>query len=655
MSQVIERSPLEAGRQAVIKHEWREGFDLLSEADKTGDLGPEDLEMLGEAAWWSGRLEDCISARQRSFSGYLESGRPRAAAMIALALFDDYDAKRAGSIADSWFNRAEGLLQSEAESVEHGHLAVQRARKSLMNGDLEQAKLSAEKALELGMSFGDRDLQAFGLLLGGNILVNQGDAEGGLKMLDEATIAAVGGELNPHTAGVVYCLAIATTAQMADYDRAGQWTEASTRWCERQSISGFPGICRVHRAEIMRLRGSWLEAEQEARRALTELQNFNLEFAAAGFYEVGEIRLRIGDLDGAQDAFRQAHELGHEPQPGLALLRLAEGQSQVAFSSLKRALGEPMARLARARLLPGMVEVAIAAGEMSTARAAVEELETIIEIYDSNALKASYLCSLGALQLADGDAARAAKTLKQSWRLWAQGDLPYEAARARLAYGAALRTEGDEEAALLEIGAAKAAFRKLGAELDVRRAMDMLGEEVSESLAIASAPGARMVKSFMFTDIVGSTKLAEAMGEKQWSKLLAWHDRALRGLFEKHGGEEVKHLGDGFFVAFDDPSDAVECAVEIQRRLDEHSETAGFAPDVRIGLHHAEATRKGNDYEGKGVHEAARVGAIAGAGEIVASEHVINKAATRFPVSEFRAVSVNGLSEPMKVASIDPR
>jgi class 3 adenylate cyclase len=159
----------------------------------------------------------------------------------------------------------------------------------------------------------------------------------------------------------------------------------------------------------------------------------------------------------------------------------------------------------------------------------------------------------------------------------------------------------------------------------------------------------------MFTDIVGSTKLAEAMGEKPWSKMLAWHDRALRSLFEKHGGEEVKHLGDGFFVAFDEPTDAVECAVEIQRRLDEHSETAGFAPNVRIGLHHAEATRKGNDYEGKGVHEAARVGAIAGAGEIVASEHVINKAATRFPVSEFRAVSVNGLSEPIMVASIDPR
>ncbi|MGH2700035.1 MAG: adenylate/guanylate cyclase domain-containing protein, partial [Actinomycetota bacterium] len=555
----------------------------------------------------------------------------------------------------SWFNRAKGLLEDEPEGVEHGHLAAGRAHSALMSGDLDQAKLFADKALELGMRFGDRDVQAFGLLLGGNVLVNQGDVDGGLKMLDEATIAAVGGELNPYTAGIVYCLAISTTSHMADYDRAGQWTEASTRWCERQSISGFPGICRVHRAEIMRLRGSWPEAEQEARRALTELQDFNLQFAAAGFYEVGEIRLRIGDLNGAQDAFRQAHELGHEPQPGLALLRLAEGQAQGAFSSLKRTLDEPMSRLDRAHLLPAMAEIAIAAGEMATARASVEELETIIETYESNALKASYLCSLGALLLAEGDAAQAAKTLKQSWRLWTQADLPYEAAKARLAYGAALRAEGDEDAAVLEIGAAKAAFRKLGAELDFRRAMDMLGEEVSESLAMASAPGVRMVKTFMFTDIVGSTKLAEAMGEAPWSKLLAWHDRALRALFEKHRGEEVKQLGDGFFVAFDEPSDAVECAVEIQRKLVEHSETAGFAPDIRIGLHHAEATRKGNDYEGKGVHEAARIGAIGGAGEIIASERVTRRAATRFPVSELRAVSVSGLSEPIKVASVDPR
>ena len=654
MSRVIERSPLEAGREAVARHAWREGFGLLSEADKNDALGPEDLAILAEAAWWSGRLDDCISARERAFAAYLQLDQPLPAAMTAFSLADDYAAKKATSLADGWFARAERLLESKPESVEHGYLAIHRAHRALASGDLEGAKRIAEEALEIGMRYADRDIQAFALLLKGNALVNTGDVDGGLRMLDEATVAAVGGELQPFTAGIVYCMAITTTAELADYDRAGQWTEASTRWCERQSIAGFPGICRVHRAEIMRLRGSWLEAEQEARRALSELENFNLDYAAAGFYEVGEVRLRMGDLNGAEDAFRQAHELGHEPQPGLALLRLAEGNSDVAFSSLKRALEDPMlGGLQRARLLPGMVEVAIATDEMDAARKAVADFEEIVATYDSKALKASYLCSLGALQLAEGDAVAASRTLRQSWRLWNQCDLPYEAARARLAFGVALRAEGDEDAAVLEIGAAKSAFRKLGAELDVRRAMDLLGEDVGDSLPRASVPVARMVKTFMFTDIVGSTKLAEALGEGPWGKVLSWHDRTLRVLFQKHRGEEVKQLGDGFFVAFDTSTDAIECAVEIQLELDKHSESAGFAPDIRIGLHRAEATRKGSDYEGRGVHEAARVGALAGAGEIIASESVIRETATRFPVSELRTVSVKGISEPMKVASIE--
>jgi class 3 adenylate cyclase len=654
LNKVLEESPLEAGREAIARRAWREAFDLLTQADQTQELGSDDLTSLAEAAWWSGRLDDCISARERAFSGHLNAGRRLAAAMVAMDLSDDYFAKRANSIGAGWFNRAERLLEEEPEGIEHGYLATRHARGALISGDSHLAHPAAEKALEIGMRFGDRDLQALALLLQGNVLVAEGDMDGGLKLLDEAIVAAVSGELRPQAAGIVYCIAISTTAELGDYDRAGQWTEASTRWCERQSISGFPGICRVHRAEIMRLRGSWLEAEQEARRALAELQNFNLEFAAAGFYEVGEIRLRMGDLNGAEDAFRQAHELGREPQPGLAQLKLAEGKPQAAFSSMKRALEDPMLdALNRARLLPAMVEISIAVDELDAARAAIKDFEGIVQIYNSDSLKASYLCSLGALLLGEGAAAEAARTLKRSWRLWNQCDLPYEAARSRLALGAALRADGDEDAAVLEIRAAKVAFEKLGAVIDVRRALDLLGEESDESLPRSLAQVARMIKTFMFTDIVGSTRLVEAMGERRWSKMLSWHDRTLRELFAKHHGEEVKQLGDGFFVAFDTTNDAIECAVGIQRRLEEHSEVAGFAPDVRIGLHRTEATRKGTDYEGKGVHEAARVGALAQPGEIVASDAAVSDAASRFPISELRAVEVKGISEPMLVASID--
>jgi class 3 adenylate cyclase len=655
LARVIDRQPLEAGREAVQRHAWREAYGLLSEADQMQKLGPDDLKILAEAAWWSGRLDDCIAARERAFTAYLVAGHSRTAAGIALDLSEDYFAKKANSIGAGWFNRAERLLESEPEGLEHGYLAAMHARGALMSGNLELARPATEKALDIGTRFGDRDLQALALLLQGNVQVAEGDVEGGLKLLDEAIVAAVSGELGPLAAGLVYCMAITTTAELGDYDRAGQWTEASTRWCERQSISGFPGICRVHRAEIMRLRGSWLEAEQEARRALAELRNFNLDFAAAGFYEVGEIRLRMGDLSGAEDAFRQAHELGREPQPGLALLRLVEGKPEAAMSSIRRALEDPaLDRLTRARLLPAMVEIAVAVNEVDAARAAVQDFERIVETYDSNALRASYMCSLGAVLLAEGAAGEAARTLKQSWRLWNQCDLPYEAARARLALGAALRADGDEDAALLEIRAAKTAFEKLGAAVDVRRALDLLGE-VADSVRKSPAQVARMVKTFMFTDIVGSTKLVEAMGETRWSKLLSWHDRTLRELFAKHHGEEIKQLGDGFFVAFDTPSDAIECAVDIQRKLDDHSELAGFAPDVRIGLHRTEATRKGSDFEGRGVHVAARVAALAGAGEIVASEAVTSGSTNRFPVSELRDVVVKGISEPVRVAVIEAR
>lgn len=292
-----------------------------------------------------------------------------------------------------WLRRAERLLETEQESSEHGMLLITQALFALLSGKLDQADQLTSRALDIGTRFGNRDLQAFALLFKGNILVSRGDVEGGLELLDEATVAAISGELNPFTAGVVYCVAISKSTELADYDRAGQWTEASTRWCERQTISGFPGICRVHRAEIMRLRGAWAEAEQEARRALSELRDFNVDFAAAGFYEVGEIRLRMGDLEGANEAFRQAHELGHEPQPGLALLRLAEGKPAAALSSISRALDDRADNLQRARLLPALVEIALAAGEPARARAAANELGSIVDIYDSDALKASYLCA----------------------------------------------------------------------------------------------------------------------------------------------------------------------------------------------------------------------------------------------------------------------
>ena len=653
MSQVLEQSPLSAGRDAVARHAWHEGFDLLSEADRLDPLGPEDLEALAQAAWWTGKLDSCIVARERAYTLYLEAGQPRRAAVIAFAVAQDYFGKMAHSVGAGWNNRGERLLAEEGDCVEQGHLALMHGMGASYAGDHDGALEAAARVLEIGTRFGDRDLQAFGLLLEGKTRVALGQVKEGLALLDEATVAAVSGELDPYSSGIIYCVAIGSTAQLADYQRAGEWTEASQRWCERQSISGFPGVCRVHRAEIIRLRGSWAEAESEARRALNELQGFNLEFAGHGFNEIGEIRLRMGDLEEAHDAFRQAHELGHDPQPGLSLLMLAEGKPQAALVSLKRSLESGIYdRLGRCRLLSPMVSIAIAAGEIDTARAAATEAQEIADEFDSPVLQACGRLARGELELVDGDAGAALRSFRAGWQLWRTADLPYEAARARMMMGVALQMSGDEEGARLELLAARSVFEKLGAVLDLRRAMELLGEEVAEGLAKASVPGVKVTKTFMFTDIVGSTNLVEVLGDDAWENVLSWHDKTMRKLFTKHCGIEVKQIGDGFFVAFDQPSEAVECAVDIQRSLAEHRKGSGFAPAVRIGLHSTDATRKGEDYAGKGVHTAARIGALATGGEILASRVVVDAARSRYPVSEFRAVELKGVADPVDVAAI---
>ncbi len=656
MSQVLERSPLEAGREAVASHAWREAYDLLREAEKAQSLGPDDLAGLAESAWWTGRLDDCIVAREQAHGLYQAAGNPRRAAYMAIMLADDYFAKRAHATGAGWLNRAQRILEAEGDCAEQGYLLLLQGVSAIQVGDHEGAIATAESILDIGTRHNDLDLQAFALLMEGSARVSKGDVQRGLALLDEATVAAVSGAIGPFASGIIYCMAIGTTARLADYQRAGEWTEASRRWCERQSISGFPGVCRVHRAEIMRLRGSWAEAESEARRATAELQNFNLDFAAEGFYEIGEIRLRMGDLDEARDAFRQAHELGRDPQPGLAVLYLSEGNAQAAVTAVKRSLDDPAHdRLGRFRLLSPLVSMAIAAGDLDTASKAVDEAKDIADDYGSEVLKAASLMAQGELKLARDDPSGAVQRLRASWRLWKTADLPYETARARLVLGVALRADGDEEGAVLELQAARSAFEKLGAVLDLRRAMELLGEAVGDNLPKASMPGVTVTKTFMFTDIVGSTNLVEALGDEAWENVLSWHDATMRELFATNCGQEVKQVGDGFFVAFDHPGEAVECAVGIQKRLKQHRAESGFAPEVRIGLHSTDATRKGDDYAGMGVHTAARIGALATGGEVIASRAVIDAAGSRFPVSDFRAVELKGVSEPVEIASIESR
>jgi class 3 adenylate cyclase len=400
----------------------------------------------------------------------------------------------------------------------------------------------------------------------------------------------------------------------------------------------------VHRATVVRLRGAWTEAEREARVAAEELtEHGTISIAAAAFKELGEIRLRMGDIASAEEAFHQAHELGDDPQPGLALAQLAKNNGNAATSQITRALTESAAPLLRAKLLPAVVEIALATDDVDTADAAATELQAIADQYGTAMLRAYAADAAGSVLLAQREPSAVAR-LREALRLWQEIDAPYEAARTRERLGLAYRVATDENAAALELEAARASFERLGAARDLRRVADALGRE-------PAAPK-RVTRTFMFTDIVGSTNLIETLGDDAWNDLRRWHDHVLRAAFAAHNGEEVDHAGDGFFVAFPDASNALECAVAIQRLLAEHRRTSGFAPRLRIGVHADAATQSGADYQGLGVHAAARIGSLAQGDEVLATESTLAAAGGEWPTGEPREVELKGITGKVGVLSV---
>jgi class 3 adenylate cyclase len=664
MSQATQ-SALPSAREAMGRHAWEEARDLFLDAEKVERLSASDLELLSEASLWTGHPDERLEALERAYAAYLEEGMRAKAAWVALQIGDLAMQRLALPIAAGWMSRAEQLLEGEPESVEHGYLAVFKAFASIVRGDLDEGLQHAERAMEVARSFGDRNVEALALNLRGRALVRKGEVAKGLALIDESTVAVVGGELQALATANVYCSTMDACRDLADWQRAAEWTEEADRVMRRQRIGGYPGLCRVHRAEIMRIRGDWPEAEKEARQACAELERFHFLIAAGwGYYEVGEVRARIGDFAAAEEAFQRAAEVGRDPEPGRALLRLAQGDLAGATSSIKRALSgsdEPAFlsgdsgrdELGRGHLLPAQVEIALAGGDHETASAAATELETTAGQFGSTALRAAAAGARGAVLLASGDAMAAVDHLTRARRLWQTVGAPYEGARVRAQLAEAYRAVGDETAALTELEAARSTFERLGAVPELRRVKALLGSPNATHRAPTSARG---VRTFMFTDMVSSTDLIEAIGDQAWEELVQWHDATLRSLFARHGGEEVTHTGDGFFVAFDKARSAVEGAVDIQRTLTKHRREHGFAPWVRIGLHTAEATRSGVIYRGKGVHAAARVGALAERDEILVTRETLEAAGeVPEPISEARSVTLKGIKDQVEVVSVQWR
>jgi class 3 adenylate cyclase len=647
-SVVATPDPLQAGREALARHAWPQAFELLSAAARHGDLTAADLESLAMAAFFAARADVELDVKERAFKAHEAEGNSLRAAFLAVDIARNYGFQGKASIASAWKRRAERLIDPNGDTYVHGYLALVGSETAAASGDLDAALALAERAVSIGSATADPDLRAYSQTNLGALKIASGDTTGGFALMEEASIAAVNGELSPFTSGVTACRMIGACRDLTDYRRATEWIEATEKYCDRNSLEGFPGVCRIHRAEVAAVSGAWERAEVELERATAELTAYNATPPQAdGFYAIGDIRRLRGDFAGAEAALRDAHARGRTPQPALALIRLAQGNVKAAAKAIDTAVAEQTwDRWARARLLPAQAEIAIAAGDVAGARTAVDELRSIVMGYPSPALEAGCRVAIGRVLLAEGDPASAAAELRTAIKGWRDVGAPYEVARARAMLSRALRALDDEDNADLELEAALEEFRRLGARIDIAGAERDLRDATERRLGPQTA---RM--TFMFTDIVGSTTLAEALGDEAWERLLRWHDDMLRQLVERGEGQIVKTTGDGVFAAFETARAATDTAIAIQQALRDHRASTGFALAVRIGLHAAEATRRGDDYSGMAIHVAARIGALAGGGEILASADTLAEAGD-LPASASRSVPVRGASAPVTVASI---
>src|SRR5215210_2193753 len=399
-------------RDAAASGDWETGYELLMNADSDGLLGSADLPLLAEVAYAAGHLDVAVEAWERAYALCVEAGDPIAAAgaAVRVAMHLLFDTALMAPVR-GWLARAEHLLEGRQETPAHAWLAVVRTYERMLIGDVEAARKWSERAIEVG-SRHDAAACAVGRVAGARLRILDGDVAEGLALLDEVGVAAVSGGLDALSTGIVYCELVCALQGLAQYDVAEEWTDAMERWCRTNAIGSLNGRCRVHRAEILRLRGACDEAEREALVACEELRPYLRREMGWPLSELGRIRLRKGDIDGAEEALLAAHRLGWEPQPGLALVRLARGDAAAAAVSIRDALDRPSrvpskelppdSDLQRAPLFEAQVEIEIAAGDLGRARAAADDLERVAARFESKALVAGAALARGRVRLAGG-------------------------------------------------------------------------------------------------------------------------------------------------------------------------------------------------------------------------------------------------------------
>jgi tetratricopeptide (TPR) repeat protein len=481
---------LQEGRHSVERRQWNAAFEALASADTSRSLGIDDLMWLAWAAYLTARQDDFVRAMERAHHSCRDAGDMQRAARCAIWLAMGFFLHGEFAPAMGWHGRAARLIEGlGVECAEQGYLLLPLAYGHAEEGDYEAWHIASAEIVQIGQRFGDGDLVALGLNLQGRSLVSGGRVVAGLALLDEAMVAVVTDQLSPWVTGLVYCSVIEACQEVYAVRRSQEWTAALKRWCDDQpGLVPYAGQCLVHRAELMRLHGAWVEALDETKSAMERLaREGSPPIAARAHCLEGDLHRLVGALEQAEAAYDAARQLGGDPQPGIALLRMAQRDRDGAAGLIRRAVAERTDPLERASVLPAYVEIMVAVGDGPAAERGCAELTEITTNYTSGVLGAMAATANARLAISRGEAELALPSLRSARRVWQELDAPYELARVQVLFAQACRALGDNESAELELEAAREVFHQLGAVTDLR-GLDAIREHPEAETFVGATP-----------------------------------------------------------------------------------------------------------------------------------------------------------------------
>jgi DNA-binding CsgD family transcriptional regulator len=516
------------GRNAFEQRAWAESYRLLQAADRDAPLGAADLERLAIAAYLVGRDDECEAFTARAHQAFLDCGDREGAARAAFWFGFALMGRGAIAPASGWFARAGRLLdEGQLDCVVRGYLLIPVGIRCIVQGDPSAADATFSQAAAIARRFADRDLASVACHGRGRALIRLGRIAEGVGLLDEAMAAVIAGEVTPLVAGDVYCSVLEGCQETFDLRRAYEWTASLARWCATQpELVRYRGECLQYRAEVLQLRGQWNDAARDARDACELLTS--RPAAGAAFYRRGDIHRLRGEVAKAEEAYTRAQERGRKPQPGLSLLRLAQGEIGAAAASIRSVLLDTQPQISRARMLPAAVEILLAADDVAAARAASAELSQIALAFGAPLLAAASGHATGAVRLAEGEIEEASTLLRQACETWRELEIPYEEAQTRLLLAAVCEKRGDEDGRRLEIETARRIFTQLGAELCLAR--------IAEQSALAShqRPGSLSEREAQVLRLIAAGKTNRAIADDLFisEKTVARH---VSNIFDKLG------------------------------------------------------------------------------------------------------------------------